>query len=74
MDFAEQLGERIRAIRISRGMRQEDLAAKAGISRTHLSRIEKGRFDMQLVTLGLVCKGLGVQPDELMRGVKILDV
>ena len=74
MDFAEQLGKRIRTVRILQGLRQEDLAVKARITRTHLSRIENGKFDIQLVTLGLICKGLRVQPDELMRDIKILDV
>ena len=36
------LGMRIRAARIHRGMRQEDLAAKSGLSRTAIEAVERG--------------------------------
>ncbi len=37
------LGEKIRQIRKSKGLTQEQLAEKIGIDNKHLSRIEKGR-------------------------------
>jgi transcriptional regulator with XRE-family HTH domain len=39
---AEHLGERIRAARTRRGLRREDLAAKAGVSRSTLEKVERG--------------------------------
>jgi transcriptional regulator with XRE-family HTH domain len=36
------LGVRIRAARILRGMRQEDLATKSGLSRTAIEAVERG--------------------------------
>jgi transcriptional regulator with XRE-family HTH domain len=44
-EVAEQirtLGVRIRAARILRGMRQEDLATKSGLSRTAIEAVERG--------------------------------
>ncbi len=38
----EDLGIRLEAYRISRGIKQADLAAKAGISRSTLMRLEAG--------------------------------
>lgn len=74
MDFAEKVGERVRTLRISQGLRQEDLAARSRITRTHLSRIERGQVNMRMDNLEAICEGLSVQPDEIMRGVKISGV
>ena len=41
--FLKALGERLTAYRISRDLKQSDLAEKAGINRTTLSRLETGR-------------------------------
>ena len=38
-----KLGEKIRQLRKSKGLTQEQLAEKIGIDNKHLSRIEKGR-------------------------------
>lgn len=40
--IVETLGIRLEAYRISRGIKQADLAAKAGISRSTLMRLEAG--------------------------------
>ena len=39
---AKHLGERIRAARTRRGLRREDLAARAGVSRSTLEKVERG--------------------------------
>jgi transcriptional regulator with XRE-family HTH domain len=38
-------GERVRELRKSRGLNQRDLAARAGIDFTYLSKIENGRIE-----------------------------
>lgn len=45
-----QLGQRIRAARIRRGLRQEDLAAKAGLSRKAIDAVESGKLTTGIVT------------------------
>ena len=45
-----RLAAAFRAVRIRRGWRQEDVAAKAGVSRTTYARAEAGQVDM--ITLG----------------------
>jgi len=47
LPFAEQLHQARRL----RGLSQRALAAKIGITQSHLSRIEKGTVDLQLSTL-----------------------
>jgi len=45
------IGEQISAWRKSKGLTQEYVAEKAGLGRTHLSRIESGQANPSLLTL-----------------------
>ncbi len=54
MELAEKLeliGKRIRLIRVSKGLRQSEVAKQLGISQAHLSNIEYGRNSITLDTL-----------------------
>ena len=70
-----QLGIAIATIRKIRGMNQQELADEAGISRTHLSKIEaKGtasRFTME--TFFNIADALEVDPAELIRASMVPD-
>lgn len=57
---------RIREIRISRGMSQTELATKSGISRVALSLIETGRTRYaSSKTLLMIASALGTTMDDL---------
>jgi transcriptional regulator with XRE-family HTH domain len=58
---------RLRQIRESRGMTQETLAKKAGVSRAYLSRLEMGRHDPPLSRLRKFAKALNVGVAELVQ-------
>ncbi len=58
---------RLKALRIKRGMSQEALAKKAGISRGYLLRLEAGRQDPSLSTLTSLAKALKVKVGELLK-------
>ncbi len=70
-----QLGIAIATIRKIRGMNQQELADEAGISRTHLSKIEaKGtasRFTME--AFYNIADALDVDPAELIRASMVPD-
>lgn len=70
-----QLGITIATIRKIRGMSQEELSGKAGISRTHLSKIEaKGTatgFTME--AFFNIADALDVDPAELLRASVLPD-
>lgn len=62
MDHMQQLGARLRAVRIGRGWRQLDLAVRAGVHRSTISRIERGHLDgIPLGTLLDVARALDVR-------------
>lgn len=57
-------GPAIKAIRKALGIRQDTLAAKAGISKSYLSRIESGKETPPLTaTTRKLANGLGVDLD-----------
>ncbi len=52
------VGKRIKEIREKSGMTQNGLADRAGISQTHLRRVELGQADITVGHLQLVCDAL----------------
>ena len=65
MDYYE-IGQRIRKFRKARGLSQEQLAEKIGISTTHMSHIETGSTKLSLITLVSIANSLCVGIDQLL--------
>ena len=61
------VGQRIRKVRKARGLSQEELAEKVGISTTHMSHIETGNTKMSLPIFVELAAVLEVQTDELLH-------
>lgn len=61
-----EVGQRIRKLRHKRGMLQEELARKAGLSPSALSNFEQGRRRTSLGWLRKISKALGVPMAELI--------
>lgn len=59
-----EVGERIKELRVKAGFTQNGLAEWAGVSQTHLRRVELGQQDITVGQLRLVCDGLGVTLSE----------
>lgn len=59
------LGTRIAQLRQDRGWTQKELAAKAGITQNHVSRIEKGRMIPRRGTLNALAEAFSVNVDDL---------
>lgn len=53
-------GNRIKELRERAGFTQNRFAEWAGISQTHLRRVELGQQDITIGQLQLVCDGLGI--------------
>jgi DNA-binding XRE family transcriptional regulator len=63
------LADRIKELRNQKGISQEELAHRAGLSRTGMGFLETGKRSPRLDTLMKVADGLGVTVDELLKGV-----
>ena len=66
---AKAVALRISATRKAKGLTQEDLAAKANISSTHVGVIERGIKVPNLDTFVAIANALDVSADELLQDV-----
>jgi transcriptional regulator with XRE-family HTH domain len=64
----ESIGDRVKRLRLEKGLSPGQLAYMAGISRNHLWRIEKGdRPKVGAEILARIASALGVGVDDLLR-------
>jgi transcriptional regulator with XRE-family HTH domain len=61
------MAARLKRLRAQRGMTQEQLAAKAGISRPYLARLETARQDPTLSTLEKLAKALRLKVGRMLE-------
>lgn len=61
-----QLGQRIRAARIKKGLQQYEVAELAGLTASHMSHIETGQTKPSLPTVVKIANVLSVSLDELV--------
>ena len=67
---AAALGTRIQALRIERGLTQEQLAQLSGVSRNVLMDVEHGRRGILHERLFDIAKALGVSAADLLEGIR----
>lgn len=59
-------GKRLRALREKQDLSQEDLAARAGLHRTYISLIERGKQSVTLDSMEKLSDALGISVKKLM--------
>jgi transcriptional regulator with XRE-family HTH domain len=64
-------GLRIRSLRAAAGLTQEDLAARCGLFRTYMSRIETGAANPTLTMIHALAQSLGVDVCDLFKDEEI---
>lgn len=65
-DELDQVGPRLRAARTARGWTLDDLAGRAGMSASTLSRLESGKRQASLELLLPLTRQLGIRLDDLV--------
>jgi transcriptional regulator with XRE-family HTH domain len=66
MDLRQVFATNLRRLRHERGLSQEELAFRARINRTYLSKLETGATWAGLEIIGKLSKVLRVEPAELV--------
>jgi len=61
----ERFGHRVRELRETRGLSQEELAFRARVHRTYLGGIERGERNPALKNIAAIAEALGVTLSEL---------
>src|SRR5438067_13225128 len=70
--LTESVGERLRRLRLERGLSQRDLSSP-GVSYAYISRIEAGARRPSVKALRMLAKKLGVTPGYLETGSDLAD-
>ena len=72
MDIRVRLGLNVRRLRDERGWSQEDYADRAGIHRTYVSDIERGKRNPTITIVEKLAKPLGVSASALIDQIPSL--
>lgn len=70
MAIEEQIGERIKKIRIEKKLTQEQLAWEANVDRTYMNHVENGRKNISIRSLEKIIKALDVSFYEFFKTIK----
>ena len=66
----QDLGSRLRQLRVDRGYTQEDLAKALSVDKSAVSRIENGERGLATAELALASAEFGVSADHLLFGAR----
>lgn len=58
-----EIGQRIADLRKAQGISQTELAERSGVGRTHLIRIEQGKYNLQIDTLAALADAMNYKID-----------
>lgn len=64
--YLQSFGRRLAALRVQRGLSQEELAAASGLVEAEVRRVERGQCDLSVIVLADIARALSVQPADLM--------
>jgi DNA-binding XRE family transcriptional regulator len=66
VEYQQQLGQRIKALRQAAGLIQDDFADAAGLERSYIPKLEAGQYDPRLSTLTRVARALKMDVSDLL--------
>lgn len=66
MDLGKRVERNVKAIRLGRGLSQQDLAKKTGLTVRYISRLENTAPNLTLEVIEKLTRGLGCSPNDLL--------
>ena len=70
--ICKQIGLRIKELRLSKNLSQENASLDAGIDRTYWSSVENGKRNISIVNLYKICKVLNTKVDVFYEMAKFI--
>jgi len=64
-DYSQRLAEKLRELRLKKGMKQEELANAATVHLTYISHLESSKYHPSVYVMWKIAKALGVSMNEL---------
>lgn len=62
----QKIAKELKSVRIKKGLRQEDVAEKAGINSNYYAKVERGEATPTVITLKKILKALGVKSSKVL--------
>lgn len=66
-DISIKFGERVRELRMLKGLSQEQLAHNADVHRTYIGMVERAEKNITLVNIEKISNALGIKITELLK-------
>lgn len=63
----EQVGKRIKELRLAKNMSQEDFAFKCGLDRTYITSLERGKRNVSLINLEKIANAFEMSLSEFFN-------
>lgn len=67
MDMRRLVGRNVRRLRLAKGLTQEELSARTGLTQHYISVLENGRRNPTIVTIYELAQALGVSHVDLVQ-------
>lgn len=64
-----RLGANLRQAREAKGWSQEELGFRCGVHRTYVGSVERGEYNVTILTLRKFSKALGITLRDAIRGI-----
>jgi transcriptional regulator with XRE-family HTH domain len=68
-EFAKKLANRVKELRLSKNLTQEELAHRAGYYRTYVGHIETATYSPSAHTIWRLAKAMEIDPGEFLKGM-----
>jgi transcriptional regulator with XRE-family HTH domain len=65
----KQFGERVRRLRMAKGLSQEKLAELSGLHRNYIGGVERGERNIAILNIFKLSEALEISPSELLNGI-----
>lgn len=69
-NIAKIVGDRIRILRTEKGLSQEELAHRAGMSTSHIGKLERGQKNSSLSSIEKVTNALEITLEDLFKYIQ----
>jgi transcriptional regulator with XRE-family HTH domain len=73
-EVSTPIGERVKALRLDRGLTLSEVAERASVSTSNLSKIERGDVSPSFDIVMRICSGLGVAIEQIVKPGPKIDV
>lgn len=66
--FINKVGERLKELRIEKGLSLNELGLLGSFDKQALSKIENGKKEMTVYSLAKICQSLGISLEDFFKG------